>query len=192
MLGCRALSPKEVQLISSELSLRNRCIFILGIRTGFRIRELLSLNIGDIVDENGVIRGAVKVQRCNVKGKGSSQTVPLHEEAKQAIIEYLKEFPGNAGEPLFRSDGNKSRGKRLHHSVFREQLSEACSRASIRDRHLVSTHSLRKTFAANMYGALEGDLFKLQRAMRHRSIQSTASYVAVDDEEIANAIKKAK
>lgn len=193
MLGCRALSPKEVQLISNELSLRNRCIFILGIRTGFRIRELLSLDIQDVLDERGNIRGTVKVYSRNVKGKTGSQAVPLHDDAKDAIRAYLKEFPGRANDPLFRSvkSGRFPGGMKLEYTVYNKALKAACLRAEV-DGMRVSTHSQRKTFASNLYKALNGDVFKLQRAMRHSSVNSTAAYIEVNELEVMDAIKRVK
>jgi integrase len=47
---------------------------------------------------------------------------------------------------------------------------------------------MRKTFADRVYDRLGGDLVKLQRALGHRSIVSTASYVSFREEEIDEAI----
>lgn len=193
MKGCRPLKPSEIRLISAELTIRDRCIFILGIRTGFRISELLSINVGDVVDEGGRVRGTVVVQKRNTKGKTCGMAVPLHHEAVGAIQALLRVDPGDADDPLFRSEVSGGRGGgRLCQSVFRKALKKALSRASIQDAHLVSTHSLRKSYAARMYEALDKNIFKLQRAMRHQNIDSTTKYIGVDDEEIGNAILKVK
>ena len=47
---------------------------------------------------------------------------------------------------------------------------------------------MRKTFADRVYERLGGDLVKLQRALGHRSVVSTASYVSFREEEIDEAI----
>jgi len=42
----------------------------------------------------------------------------------------------------------------------------------------VATHSLRKTFAAEIYRLLDGKLEKVQVALGHRSITSTVAYLS--------------
>ena len=49
MAGCRPLSEYEIyQVLSVLKNKRNKLLFILGIRTGFRISELLSLTVKDV------------------------------------------------------------------------------------------------------------------------------------------------
>jgi integrase len=52
MKGCRPLSDEEVKLISQSFGgtfgKRNKALFVVGYRTGFRISELLSLRVDDV------------------------------------------------------------------------------------------------------------------------------------------------
>ena len=52
MKGCRALTADEVARVSKVFrgtyTGRDRALFILGIKTGFQISELLSLQVGDV------------------------------------------------------------------------------------------------------------------------------------------------
>jgi integrase len=52
MAGCRALTDREVELVSKSFggryALRDRALFLLGVHTGFRISELLSLRVRDV------------------------------------------------------------------------------------------------------------------------------------------------
>jgi integrase len=52
----------------------------------------------------------------------------------------------------------------------------------------LSTHAMRKTFANRMYDKLNRDLVKVQRAMGHANINSTAQYLSFREEEIGAAI----
>ena len=52
----------------------------------------------------------------------------------------------------------------------------------------LGTHSMRKTFANKVYDALNNDLVKTQRALGHRNINSTVSYLSFREEEIDQAI----
>lgn len=92
---------------------RDRALVALGLNTGFRVSELLSLNVGDVWDGERV-RPQVKVARAKMKGgRGprrksvSSRAVPLNEAATSALQRYLFARLG-AGpvapeEPLFPS-----------------------------------------------------------------------------------------
>ncbi len=49
---------------------------------------------------------------------------------------------------------------------------------------------MRKTFARRVHEKLGKDLVKTQKAMGHRSINSTVSYLSFNEEEIDDAILK--
>lgn len=185
MLGCKPLTNSEVESIAAQLSLRDRAIFILGIRTGFRVSELLSLNVGDVLTESGTILECVHVQKRNTKGKTRGRVVPIHEEAKQVLRAYLESFPAALEAPLFRSN----RGGRTDRFTFDAALKSAALKA-LGSNERVATHTMRKTFAARMNAAVDGNIYKLQKLMGHASISSTAKYIEVNEEEIMNLFKK--
>lgn len=59
MKGCPALSKPELNLALRHLRgryrWRNRALLILGVRTGMRISELLSLRVGQVYDGRRVL-----------------------------------------------------------------------------------------------------------------------------------------
>ena len=59
MKGCRPLTDPEIALVSRSFggtyALRDRAWFILGLKTGFRIAELLSLRVGDVWQHGRVV-----------------------------------------------------------------------------------------------------------------------------------------
>jgi integrase len=61
MKGCRPLSEAEVALVSRGFSgahaARDKALFILGVKSGFRISELLSLTVGDVWQHGRVVNG---------------------------------------------------------------------------------------------------------------------------------------
>ena len=95
-VACRPLSDEEVgrvvESFSGRYALRDKAMFIVGIRTGYRISELLSLRIRDVLRPDGEIMDSVTVARRNVKGKTRGRTVPLHPEAKEALRRLDPEF----------------------------------------------------------------------------------------------------
>src|SRR5688572_251446 len=99
MKGSRPLLDAEVAQVAKSFSgvyaRRNKALFVVGVRTGFRISELLSLRVGDI-QQHGKMLPAITVQRRHVKGgkagKTSSRTVLLHPEAKAALSVWLEQL----------------------------------------------------------------------------------------------------
>jgi integrase len=198
MKGCRPLSHEEVQVIGKSFggtfAMRNRALFIVGHRTGFRISELLSLRVGD-VQQHGKIVDHVTVQRKHMKKKTEGRTVPFHPEARAALSVWLevlqKMLKGTLDPqtPVFCSRVRDT-ATGLRRAISREQawriLKEAFASNEFTGK--LGTHAMRKTFATRMYEKLNRDLVKVQRAMGHRNINSTVAYLSCREEDIADAI----
>ena len=184
MKGCRPLTDLEVKKVSIALgSARDKALFILGIRSGFRISELLSLKVSDVY-QFGEILPRVQVERKHMKKKIESRSVPIHEEAKSALLLLILELRLISTDHLFKS--KKGENMPMTRIQAWRILRDAYNLATIGGN--VATHSMRKTFAQKVYQAVEGDLVKTQRALGHKSLNSTASYLSFADEEVDEAI----
>ena len=202
MRGCRPLTDAEVSLVAKSFSgtfaKRNKALFVVGHRTGFRISELLSLTAGD-VRQHGKIVDHLSVQRRHMKGgkagKTSSRTVALHPEARAALSVWLetltKMLKGTLDPmtPVFCSRvRDTATGLRRH--ISREQAWRIL-KAAFTSNELsgkLGTHAMRKTFCNRVYDLLKHDLVKCQRAMGHANINSTVQYLNFREEEIDAAI----
>jgi len=125
MPGCKPLFESELPSVYAALqhaNPRDRALVVLGLNTGFRVSEVLSLNVGDVWDGERV-RPQVKVARAKMKGgRGprrksvSSRVMPLNDAATEALQRYLFARLGGGGgavapeEPLFPS---RFHGKRM-------------------------------------------------------------------------------
>jgi len=184
MRGMRPLTDSEIAQVGQELGTRDRAFFLLGIRTGFRVSELLSLRVADIVNA-GEVAQSVSVKRRAMKGKTEGRTVPLHPEARAALAAWVRELRSLgavAESPLFmsREGGAISRGQAWH------ILASAYQRAGVFGR--VGTHGLRKTFASRVYERLGHDLIRTQKALGHKAITSTVAYLSFAESEVNDAI----
>jgi integrase len=114
-----------------------------------------------------------------MKGKQNSRTVVLHNEAKAVLKEYLEDSKLQGDQKLF--------------PISRMQAGRIIKNATRRARveGKVTFHSTRKTFAKKVYYALKKDLVSTQKALGHKSINSTVSYLSFDQEAIDDAIKGA-
>lgn len=192
MKGCSPLSTDQITLTLAALSgvyaLRDRALFITGIRTGLRISELLSLRISQVWSQSQIV-SRVYVERRAVKGRREGRSLPIHPEAADALRAWLLERTQQEGffldpnAPVFSGrKGNQPLTRQAAGRILRQAL----NRAGVVGRK--GTHVCRKTFAARLYQTLEHDLLRTSRALGHTSILSTLSYLSFHQDEIDAAI----
>lgn len=193
MKGCRPLSEEEVGATLAELQgvygSRDRAMFLLGVRSGFRISELLSLQLRDVAPR-GKIVDRVSVARRHMKKKMEGRTVLLHPQAREALGVWIEELrqAGYMTSETWVFQSRKGRNGALSRVQAFRILQGAYERAGITGS--LGTHSMRKTFANRVYERLDKDLIKTQRALGHKNINSTVSYLSFRQEEIDEAILK--
>lgn len=204
MKGCRPWSEREIteilfqsSRVFSPTSLkRNRCLFLLGINTGFRISEMLSLCIDDVL-EKGSVKRHIEVRRRNMKGRRSGRAVYLNAAARRGIQVYLAhlqakgQLQGDA--PLFVGHGQRAISRTQAWRIIRK----VCQEAQLAGR--TGTHSLRKTFANRVYDhfldkQVKGervDAFRAtSKALGHSDIRSTDQYLSFREEELEDALDR--
>lgn len=187
MLGCPSLSPSQLRLALRQLTgrhcLRNRALVILGVRSGLRISELLSLKVGQVWDgEKPVSR--FYLHRQATKGKTAGASIVLHPEAAVALTRWILRAGLCSGMHLFPSQ--KIQGRQLDRKSAWRFLNKAFKRAGVAG--MAGTHCLRKTFAKNVHEALRGDLFRTSKALRYSSPLTTLRYLSFEQGEIDRAI----
>ena len=92
MKGTRPLDNNEIRLVwacfDGTLATRNRGLFMLGVSTGGRISELLSLRIGDVY-QNGKAVTDLLFDKSIVKGGELSRAVPVNVDGRHAIEDLI-------------------------------------------------------------------------------------------------------
>ncbi len=189
MKGSRPLSDREVWRVARSMGKRDRALLVLGVCSGFRISELLSLRVGD-VERNGRPVSAISVARKSMKGKFEGRTIPFAHKARKAVMEWLAEIrssqPGLSPESFLFESRKGGAISRVH--AWRV-LAQAFAGNKMTGK--LGTHSMRKTFAAKMYASMGHDLLKTQRAIGHHSINTTVAYLSFSEVEINEAVMKA-
>lgn len=190
MKGSRPLTRIQVkEVLRVTESIREKTLLTVGFCTGFRISELLSLKLADI-STDGQIHSHVTVKAANTKTK-TSRSVMLNSDAKKALTSLLGWLKSKGltdkSTPLFLSRKRAITGE--NKAINRQQAHEIIKAlfAKIGEFGNVSTHSLRKTFAARVYEQT-GKLELVQIALGHKSINSTISYLAFGNDDVDNAI----
>ena len=185
MKGTRPLNNDEIRRVSAAFTgmyeVRNRGLFMLGVSTGGRISELLSLRIGDVY-QNGTAVTDLLYDKSIVKGGEVSRAVPVNIDGRQAIdslIEWHREQYQNT-EPGFRPlfpSRQKSGTLPMHRQTAHDILKTAFTSAGLNGK--LATHSLRKSFAQRVYEQ-SGDIFLVQELLGHKSVSTTQRYLGVN------------
>lgn len=186
MKGCRPLTDDEVRRVHGALTnLRDRTLFLLGVTTGFRISELLSMDVEDVHDGREV-RDRVRVARRNVKGSKSGQSVSINPQVAKIIALHIEGGELRAGDPLFKSQKGGAITRQRAWQILKAGFEDA---GLLGAEGELGTHSLRKTFARYMWERSDNDIFFVQKALRHASPASTVAYLSFADEELDEAVR---
>jgi len=190
MKGCRPLTEDEINKITKSFTgkyaLRDKALFLLGVKSGFRISELLSLRILDIYQHERFVN-KVTVERKNMKKKIEGRTVLLHPVAKKALEGLLKQLKKEGyKDESFVFQGRKGQNKPVSRIHGWRILQNAFSKNRLTGK--LGTHCMRKSFADQVYEKLNHDLIKTRKALGHKNINSTISYLSFREEDIDEAI----
>ena len=184
MKGTRPLDNDEIRRVSGCFTgmyeVRNRGLFMIGVSTGGRISELLSLTIGDVYQNRSAVTDLL-FQRTIVKGGEVSRAVPVNADGRRAITEIVSWHRQHyraidASRPLFPSRHN-SGTVALHRQTAHDILKNAFIAAGLNGK--LATHSLRKSFAQRLYDKT-GDIYMVQALLGHRNIATTQNYLGVN------------
>ena len=172
----KALSISDVEALleacagDDEVAIRDRAVLELLYATGARITEIVSLNVDDITDAEGMVR---------VRGKGNKQRlVPVGSYARTALDAYLVRV-----RPVFSARGSSTpslflgpRGARMSRQSAWLVIQSAAERAHL-SAH-VSPHSLRHSFATHLLNG-GADVRVVQELLGHSSVATTQIYTLV-------------
>jgi len=188
MRGCRPLTELEVSeaLHALKGDMRAVALFILGIRTGYRISELLSLKVRDVM-QFGRIVDKIVIKPAGMKGKKDPRSVAVHPDAKEILQKLIESEQLTDKCYLFKS--SRGHNRPLSRCQAWRILKNAYNSAELSGP--LATHTMRKTFAERVHSTFR-DIFKTQRALGHKNLDSTASYLSFDEKELDEVILTAK
>ena len=158
---------------------RDRAIMELFYSSGLRLAELVSLNLGDVDFNEGMVE---------VTGKGAkTRRVPVGRMARQALQQWL-----SARATLAAQDETALfvgvRGRRINRSTVQKQLNQRALEQGAPRR--IHPHLLRHSFASHLLES-SGDLRAVQELLGHANISTTQIYTHLDFQHLAEVYDKA-
>jgi site-specific recombinase XerC len=181
----RVLSAEEqdrlLEVVAQRGCRRDLTLLTLALTTGLRLKELVGLNVGDVMTRSGEVAWRVDLPKKITKGRRGGVAF-LSERARTVLRNYLQAkrvmresmaLPA----PLFRSSWTRRLSLRQVQVIFARWQREAGF-----ETHY-NFHTLRHTAITNVYRATK-DLFLTQRFARHASPVTTVAYTHPTDEEL--------
>lgn len=151
-------------------NLRDYLLFVLGINSGLRISDLLSLQVLDV---KGKERISLREQKT-----GKTKDFPLSDTCQKAIKEYLQATGVDTG---FLFTSRKGKGAAISRVQAYRILNQAAQAIGIKEQ--IGTHTLRKTFGYWAYQA-GVDITRIQKLLNHSAPSVTLAYIGITKEEL--------
>lgn len=166
--------------VSSNLGIRNKCIFEVLLCTGCRVNELINIKLNDI---------DINLREIKVLGKGNKERIVyLGSYAIDSLNNYL-----NIRKNILKDkqDNNylflNHLGNKLTTRGIREIIDNILKKASINLK--ITPHTFRHSFATMMLK--EGcDLKSVQELLGHVSLSTTSIYTHITNEELKRVYLK--
>lgn len=184
----KALSKRDVQSIENRLHTqqdwRGLALFRVAIDSMLRASDLVRLELDDIVARDGSIRSECEII---MKKTGKRVKFRLMDHSKEAIRLWIETRPPFSGEWLFPGKGAEGHMSEVHYRRMAKQWFDAAG-LDIRD---FSTHSLRRTKAAEMYRQTK-NIKAISLRLGHRNPAVTAEYLGIEDNDSLDLSEKVK
>jgi integrase len=152
---------------------RDALLFLTGINTGFRISDILSLTVKDVMD-NGVIRDRIYIKEKKIK-KYANRVI--NQTFGKELQEYIELYGLEPADYLFFKHLDTTRPISRQYAWLR--LKKYAHLAGISD---FGTHSMRKSFGYYAYNETK-NIALVMRLLNHRNPAVTLRYIGVDQDE---------
>jgi len=160
-----------------QAPVRDALIIELALGSGLRVSEIANLKVEDLYLKRGQSSIYVK------KGKGGKdRVVDIGSNLKKQILDFLDYRTMNTPY-LFPSE----RGEKMSRSGIQQVFKKWGKKANIPSHY--SIHSLRHTYATNLYKASGYNLRLVQKQLGHSSPSITQVYADVMNTDVEEALK---
>ena len=182
------LNEKEIDIIynhnfkENERLANTRDLLIIGVYTGLRVSDFMSLNPKNIIDNN--------IEILTQKTK-TTVVIPLHSRVEEILKRNKGEFP-----------------RTISDQKFNEYVKEVCKEVGINEKveggkmnpktkrkefkvfekyELISSHTCRRSFATNLYGKL--DNLTIMGITGHKTEAEFLKYIKITPRQNADMLK---
>jgi site-specific recombinase XerD len=161
----RYLHDNELQLfLESVSSTRDLAMFMLMLRCGLRVQEMVNLTL-DVIDYR---RSRILVK----SGKGArDRIVYISNDAAVALAKYLRKRPRTGEKQIFLAEKGRCKGKPISVRAVQKRVEHYARESGVS----VTCHRLRHTMATQLLNA-DADIVSIQELLGHTKIKTTQRY----------------
>jgi site-specific recombinase XerD len=161
----RYMTDKEIEIfLRSVAGTRDRAMFMLMLRCGLRVQEVVNLTL-DVIDYR---RSQILVRA----GKGAKDRIVfISKDAAVALACYLKERPITQERQIFLAEKGRYRDKPISARAMQKRIEFYAEKCGVP----VTCHRLRHTMATQLLNA-NADLVSIQEILGHTKIKTTQRY----------------
>lgn len=168
---------------------RNYMLFLIGLGTGFRMQDLVTLLIGDLKDSIRCGYLEIQEEKQYNQWKSNLNKHPNRDKPSKRRVVLPKTLINDI--KIYTKDRKRSeyafpsrKGKHIKQESFSKILKHIGDELQLNN---ISGHSLRKTYATIVYEKTGNNIVKTKNAVGHKSIEETRRYIG----EVARDIKEA-
>ena len=172
------LKVASVKNKAREMGIEPYMLVLLGLNTGLRIGDLLTLKVRDIVDRDYIMRREMKT--------GKQTEIRLNPKVL-AELRTLIPKGWDKSRYLFQSPQTYEGKKPITRNTAYRWVNEACRRAGVTEP--VGCHTLRKTFGFHNYQQFK-DVASLMMHFNHSEERVTLRYIGITQEMINDKMSK--
>jgi integrase/recombinase XerD len=185
MARAKVLSRDEIKRVMrmadcTKHGLRDRVALALSIQAGMRIGEICKLTIGDVRGFAGRAVEVIHLTKHQTKGN-RSRRVFLSDDLRKLLNTYLAQIEQlDDSKAFIRSTRT---GDHFSNVSLSSRLKAIYESAGIK----TSSHSGRRSFCTALHERGIG-IKTIQHLMGHQSIQTTAIYISITDDQMTKAV----
>lgn len=166
----RHLRDEQVVVLFQAITKpRDRAMFKVMLRCGLRVQEVADLHLSDL----DIRRNRIFVR--NGKG-GKARVVYVSEDARRALLEYLRVREASRSTKLFLVEKGPYSGKPISVRGIQKRMEYYARLTGLK----VSCHHLRHTMATQLLNA-EAEVVTIQDLLGHNGINTTERYCTVSN-----------
>ena len=165
-----------------QIAHRNKMLFLIGVNVGLRASDLMQLRWSYFYKNDMTFKDFYMLQPKKTKKTVKFVKIFFNQTVKKAVENYVNDYPiENLDNYLFKS--RKGDNPITERGLWKI-IVDVAKDAEIEKN--VGSHSLRKTWARNIYDNAEDKseaLVMLQECLRHSDSLTTLRYISIMDEE---------
>lgn len=161
---------------------RDYTLFTVGINSGLRISDLLSLKLSDVTDAKGKLKDRISITE---KKTGKTKDFPISKTAADALKAHLSGMHSLDDRDAFLFPSRQGNASISRVQAWRI-LNQAAQAAGFNtEAESIGTHTMRKTFGYWAY-KMGMDLSVIQKLLNHSSPAVTLAYIGITREDLDN------